>query len=180
MPLAWLLPKPWADLPPLPAAPAFALGWLGSLALLIWGWRQVSSRRVAVAFAGTAALAMVYLHLIALPAVEAYRDEKPLAARIRARLGGDLAGLALYQTRQPVFYLAAPGPLAEFDAADELRPAIRSGAVRWLLGRARDLQPLGRLGRVLEAEATQPWEGAAGRADQLHLVLVELSGKNEE
>jgi 4-amino-4-deoxy-L-arabinose transferase-like glycosyltransferase len=180
LPAAWLLARPWSDLPPLPAAAGFALGWLGCLGLLAWAWRSASPPRLTAAFAGAAALTMAYLYLIAVPAADAYRDEKPFAARIRARLGGHLDGLALYQTRQPVFYVAAPGPLAEFETADELRAAIQSGSVRWLLGRARDLAPLGPVGHVVDAEPTHPWETSAERTEKLQLLRAEKVRENND
>src|SRR5439155_24686413 len=54
LPVAWLLPEPWAALPPLPAAPAFAIGWLCCLGLVTCGWRKA-------ALACTATLAMGYV-----------------------------------------------------------------------------------------------------------------------
>jgi 4-amino-4-deoxy-L-arabinose transferase-like glycosyltransferase len=163
---ASLLPEPWAALPSLPAAPAFAIGWLFCLTLAACRCRQA-------AFACTAALAMMYLNLIAMPAAERYRDDKPFAARVRLRLGADLAGLALYQTREPVFYLGSPRPIAEYDSPAALREAIRSGAAVWAIGRARDLTGLGPTGTVVDAEVTHPWEGETARGNKLQLVRLD-------
>jgi 4-amino-4-deoxy-L-arabinose transferase-like glycosyltransferase len=172
LPSARLLPEPWNDLPPLPAATTFAFGWLCCLVLPVWGWRRLHSRRVVVVFGPIAVFSMVYLHLMALPVVEWYRGYKDFAARIRLRLGEQLAGLALYQTREPVFYLASPRPISEFDSPDVLRNAVRRDGICWVIGRSRDLAALGPVGTVIDAEPTQPWEDKTARGNKLQLVRV--------
>ena len=175
LPAARLLPEPWNELPPLPAVTTFAFGWLCCLAISIWGWRRSQSGRVAVVFGTIAVLSMGYLHLIALPMVERYRGEEEFAARVRLRLGADLAGLALYRTREPVFYLAAPKPIPEFETPDTLRNAMRPDGMNWVIGRSRDLAALGPVGTVVDTEPTQPWEDKSARANKLQLVRVEFA-----
>jgi hypothetical protein len=173
LPSARLLLEPWKDLPPLPAATEFALGWFCCFALSVWGWCRSQSGRVAVIFGTIAVLSMGYLHLIALPILERYRGDKEFAARVRLRLGDDLAGLALYQTREPVFYLASPRPIPEFDSPDVLPNAVRRDGICWVIGRSRDLAALGPVGTVIDAEPTQPWEDKTARGNKLQLVRLE-------
>jgi 4-amino-4-deoxy-L-arabinose transferase-like glycosyltransferase len=175
LPAARLLPERWNSLPSLPAPFAFALGWVCCLALAAWAWRRLQASRVAVVFGTIAVLSMGYLHLVALPAVEAYRGDKAFAERVRYRIGGDLTGLALYQTRQPVFYLASPRPIREFDSPDMLRNAAGSHAIRWVIGRARDLSAIGPGRAVIDCEPTYAWEDATARGNKLQLVRLECA-----
>jgi 4-amino-4-deoxy-L-arabinose transferase-like glycosyltransferase len=158
LPPEWVLPGAWAGLPAAPATTAFALGWLACLAGLAWAWQ---SGRMAVAAGLVAALAMTYLFLLLLPSVEPYRGEREFAAQVRRVVGPDRAGLALYRTRELVYYLNAPGPIAEFDTPADLRAAAVGGWLHWAVLRRRDLGCLPTPVQVLVEETTYPWDGEA-------------------
>jgi 4-amino-4-deoxy-L-arabinose transferase-like glycosyltransferase len=154
-----LWPAPWDQLPPLPS-PIFGALILGATAVIAVTWRM---RALVVFVIGASA----YLFLIAIPATEQYRTQKPFLAEVRARLGDDLPKLTLYRAREAIYYLNPAAPLAEFNSPDELR----SGSMPdWLLARERDLVEIGPVGKVVLREPSQPWEAGDLRSSKLVLL----------
>ena len=134
VPLSAVLPAQWADLPSAPARGLLALGWLACMLAVAVAWWRPRPARIAAATGFVASLAMAYVFAIALPAAEQYRGERPFADTVRDTVGSDSADLALYHTRELVYYLGYANPLAEFlDTPTELAAAIRAGQVKWLI-----------------------------------------------
>jgi 4-amino-4-deoxy-L-arabinose transferase-like glycosyltransferase len=171
LPLGSLLPAPWCDLPLPPAAGAGIACCLISLALLGWVWVRMTPGRLTLGLGVSGGLAWFYLFVLAAPEAEVYRDSREFASQVRLHVAEDLDQLALFRTREPVFYLDFPHPLPEFYQPHELDQAIRVQRVRWIVGRQRDLASSGVPGRVLARERSFPWETEAGR--QAKLILLE-------
>ncbi len=173
LPASWALPAPWSAIPPAPYRAVLALGLLACVFAVVHAFRGKSPQRFALASGAIAYFGLAYFFLAVLPAADAYRDEKDFAERVRVTLGDGPAGLALYRTREPVYYLGFANPLPEYDEGGALDEALRAGEVRWLVGRRRDLEPLGLTASVLAEEASYPWEPPARRQDKL--LLLELA-----
>ncbi len=172
LPPAWVLPAGWAALPPAPERVALALGWSACLAALIQAARHPRPMHAAGATGLVAVLAMAYVFGVVLPATEPYRGERPFTAAVREAIGPGLRGLALYRTRELVYYLDACEPIPEFDALADLGPAVRRGDVRYLILRRRDLEGLNTPAAVLAEETTYLWDGPAER--QAKAMLLRL------
>src|SRR5207248_5503970 len=82
---AELRPAALKHLPGLPAPSAFVAAWAVSVAAL--AFVAVRRRRIAGALVATAFAFQGYLFIFALPAVDAYRTQRPFAAAVRDRLG---------------------------------------------------------------------------------------------
>jgi 4-amino-4-deoxy-L-arabinose transferase-like glycosyltransferase len=161
------LPEPWSSLPDVPAAPLFAAVWVVILAGISYALFGPQPRRIAVAFATTAGLSMTFLFLFALPAAEQYRGEKTFAQQVRRTVGADTPGLALYRTREVVFYLDLQEHVNEFESDNALSAAVAEGRVRWLIVRERDLDHVPRPYIVANAAAAYPWEERSGKTRAL-------------
>ncbi len=111
-----------------------------------------------MAIGSSAVLFLAYLFLVALPATEAYRGERALTGEARHRLDADATGLALYRTREPVFYLALAEPVPEYDDRESLAEAVSDGRVSWVLARRRDLEAADLPTAIVEGEPTFAWE----------------------
>ena len=147
--------------------------WLACLSALAFACCRFSLQRVTLAMGIVAVTSMTYLYLVALPAIEAYRDGKPFALRVKEKLGADIGRLGLYRTREPVFYLDQPKPIQEFDEPETLRRAFEAGKVRWLIVRRRDLDALPMATTIMDREATFDWEDDPTRPGRLVLVDLE-------
>jgi 4-amino-4-deoxy-L-arabinose transferase-like glycosyltransferase len=181
LPPSWVLPRPWSDLPAAPVLSVFGLCWLACLAGVGYALCRFRPDRVAISTAVVAYASMAYLFLVALPAADVYRNEKPFAEEVRRRLSSETAGLALYRTREPVFYLRLSDPIPEYETVAALAAAVRDGGVRWLLLRRRDLAGLGLSGTVEASEASFPWEGEDQRGNKVLLLrLAPDRGSNRQ
>ena len=118
-------------------------------------------------------LSMAYLYLFAIPAVETYRDDRGFAGRVKQVVGDEIDGLAFYRTREPVFYLNIPAPLEEYNDGKALAEAHRTGRVRWVIGRRRDLADIDLPASVIDSEASYSWEEASQRSNKLLLVHLD-------
>lgn len=172
VPAAALLPDPWDRLPALPAPAAFVVLWLLCAASVGCALSKPELRRIAWCFSIIASSFMIYLYLFALPAVEAYRTQKPFADAVKAAIGADMDRLALYRTRAIVFYLDSPVPLAEYHTPEDLVNGVDEGRVRWIILRRRDWESLEDKGSPRISETVQPWEGAVQIGTKLLLVEV--------
>jgi len=173
LPIQTLLPAPWCDLPPPPAAAGGIACCLVSLALLIRAWPNLQRGPLVLGLGGASFLAWFYLFVLAAPEAEAYRDGREFASRVRACVAGQVDRLALFRTREPVFYLDLPHSVPEFYQAAEVAEAIQEQRISWLVGRQRDVEVAGLQGRVLTRERSFPWETEATR--QGKLVLLECA-----
>ncbi|MFL5338626.1 MAG: ArnT family glycosyltransferase [Gemmataceae bacterium] len=171
LPRHWL-PGPSDQLPPAPAWPVVVAGWVAAIFGVTAVWRRFDSRRVAVALGGVAAGAMAYLYLIAIPATEDWRWQRSFAAEVRRETGSE--PLALYRTRELVYYLDAPADLAEFESEADLRSAVDTGRVRWLILREVDLPRLTLPSHVVVRAGGFTWDQATNRT---LLVRCETAGR---
>jgi 4-amino-4-deoxy-L-arabinose transferase-like glycosyltransferase len=170
-PLQPFFPEPWNRLPELPCPVAFAIFWLVCAGSIGFTSAKLEPRRIALCSSVIAASAMAYWYVFALPAVEIYRTQKPFAQAVKDRIGTE-PNLALYRTRDIVYYLDAPGPLAEYATQEEMQNAIEAGRVTRLILRRGDWESLKLDGTVRVEEAIQPWENATHA--KMKLVLVEV------
>jgi 4-amino-4-deoxy-L-arabinose transferase-like glycosyltransferase len=170
-PLQTLLPEPLDQLPALPCPAAFLTLWLSCIGAVVFALCNLQPRRIGNCSCVIAAAAMFFLYVVALPAVEPFRTQKPFADAVRAETNG-AADIALFRTREIVFYLNPSGPLPEFATPDELRAGIASGHVPWVILRRRDWQHLTIDATVRIEEEMQPWENAAQADTKLLLVEV--------
>ena len=166
------LPEPWNRLPPLPEPRWYVVTWLVSLAAVGIGFARLGTGRIAGPLAVIAIAGLAYLNLAAIPAIERYRTGRPFAAQVRRVIGDDWPHVAYYRTHELVYYLAAPGPIAEYDGEglDALREALRKREVRFVLVRSRDAGALGERVTVVAEEPMHPWDDATQRGDRLLLM----------
>jgi 4-amino-4-deoxy-L-arabinose transferase-like glycosyltransferase len=170
-PPAWFLTGSWAALPPAPERIAVAVGWLACLTVLAWAWR---TGQIAAGTGAVALLVMIYVYLVALPAAEPYRGERDFATKVRRLVGPDATGLALYRTRELVYYLGYPEPIAEFDSLADVRAAAAAGRVRRVILRRRDLDGLRTPANTLAEEPMYPWDGLIERGAKALLLDLDV------
>jgi len=158
-----LLPEARQHLPPLPARPVFTACWLLALGAIAFAWLRFRPGRAAFAAGVTALAAMIYLYLVALPATEALRGQRSFATAVRDAVAAEDGSLALYRTRDIVYYLDSPYEIAEYETEADLAVAVHQGRVRWLILREQDCQRLN-LPLVVTARARSfDWDGTANR-----------------
>lgn len=168
-----ILRGPLATLPNAPDQMLYAILWLVSVAGVFYALRRYSPRRVAISTGIAAYLAMIYLYVFAMPAVDAFRGEKSFALETVALLHDGTSRLAFYKTLGPVFYLNSPSEIPRFDNPAELSAAIKKQKLHWIITRRRDLAQIRLPAAIKLEEASFPWEGASQRRDKQ--VLIELS-----
>ena len=172
-----MLPGALATLPDVPAAPLFAAIWMVCLIAIgftIWRYRM---QRVAVSTAMIAALSMSYLNLVAMPLAETYRGHREFAERVRQSIGGDEAQLALYRTREIVYYLHPPRDIREFTDEVTMADAVRRGSVRFAIVHERDVGKLSLPCEMIAREPSHAWDtDAAG----VRTVLVAFRGLGQD
>jgi hypothetical protein len=130
-------------------------------------------RRIGMCFGVMAVAAMAYFYLFALPATEVYRTQKPFADAVKEHVRSAHHELAICNTRDIVYYLHAPAPLAEYHTPTELQAGGVDQVVRWLIVRRRDWESTDRVGTVLIEESIRPWDDAETTRNKL--LLVEIS-----
>jgi 4-amino-4-deoxy-L-arabinose transferase-like glycosyltransferase len=165
-------PSPWNAFPPTPARMVFAIFWVIAAASVLyaaWNYRTAS---VAMSFAVVAYLGMTYLYVVAMPAADAYRTEKPFAATVVRELHGNFSTLSFFRTQGPLFYLAPPKPIPQFDKAAAFRAAIGRDGLKWVIVRRRDFPLLRVPSTIVLRETTFPWEGAQAHRNKQLLVNI--------
>jgi hypothetical protein len=140
-----------------------------SLAAIVLALIGSNPQRRAACFVAIAFAFQAYLYVFALPALEAYRTQKPFAEAVKERLGSDIGRVALFRTREIVYYLDK-APLAEYHTPRDL---VQAPGLRWIILRRQDWESLGMTGIVIAAETVQPWEGDDQAANKLLLVEVD-------
>jgi 4-amino-4-deoxy-L-arabinose transferase-like glycosyltransferase len=174
LPPAMILRGSMAALPAAPDRVIFALLWIISIASIYYALRSYRPERVAVSMGIIAYCVMTYIFIFAMPAADAYRGEKPFGLQTVSLLRGDTSHLALYKTEGPLFYLNPPAPLPEFDHLRDLKSALGSDDIRWLIVRRRDVPELGVPMTELLHEASFPWETPAQVRNKV--VLLKIGG----
>ncbi len=168
-----LLPSPWNQLPPLPTPGAFAALMFAGFASVVGAFYRWSTGRVAVSFAVVAIGSMVYWFLFALPVEEQYRTQKPFLAVVKTHIGSSIHQTVLYRTRETVYYLDPPEPLAEAAIPEQLQLVLKNSPTRWVLARNRDLAEIGPVGHVVLEEPRHPWEDEDVIGSKLVLLEVD-------
>jgi len=110
--------------------------------------------------------------VLAFPAGDLYRGEKPFAAQVRQLIGDEPSQLVFYKNAGPVFYLNLPAPVTMYDRLADLDNAVKNGSVRWIIVRRRNLKELDFPTRQLAAESTYPWDPR--EHDLNGMVLLEI------
>jgi 4-amino-4-deoxy-L-arabinose transferase-like glycosyltransferase len=173
LPAHWILRGPLASLPELPAFLVYAAIWLACLVAVMITVRRFRTDRIAASVGVIAALSMGYLNLIALPLAESYRGHREFAEKIRNSIGDDESQLALYRTREIVYYLRPSRDVREFTDDAAIAEAVRRGSVRWAIVHERDVGKLGVPCETIAREPSQPWDSDAAGA---RAVLVAFRG----
>jgi len=166
------LPQPYAQLPSAPSLGIFAIFWIGSIAALTYAIRRFRSDRILIAVGAIAWLFMFYFFVFAMPAGDAYRSEKPFAAKVRTLIGNDGSSLAFFRNQGPVFYLGYPQPVPEYDKLAELNAALATGNVRWLIVRRRDIALMKFPSAPVAAETLYPWDPEQHSLNSMVLLRV--------
>jgi len=174
LPPGWLLPGRLANLPSIPVPVIFVVAWIACVAGVIYAIRRYSPARIAVSVGIIAYLAMAYIYLFAMPAADAYRDEKPLASQILATLHGDTSHLAYFRTQEGLFYLNPPAPLPQFEKAPDLANAIQQNGIDWIIVRRKDVPAISAPTETVLSEQSFPWEDE----DQLKNKVVVVQVKH--
>src|SRR5262249_8085493 len=160
----------------LPILPAVALLIAHLLSLrrgeLIRPARALRPRRGGFGVGVLAVVGRGVLHLVVYPAIEPLRGHREFATKVRGVVG-DGDELALYRTREVVYYLRPPREVREFSSEVALGNAVRAGEVRWAIVHERDAARLGVPCTTL-ARSSQQDEGSGARA-----VLVEFTRESE-
>lgn len=162
-------PAPLDQFPPLPVPAALVAAWAVGVAAVAMA--AIRRRGIGLALAVAVFALQIYVFAVAQPAIDADRTQRAFAAAARDRLGGDV-GLALYRTREIVYYLDPPAPVPEVYEPGELQSAVGRGEVRWVILRRRDRAALGGRGTDVLAEPVGPWDAADRAGTKLLLVRV--------
>jgi 4-amino-4-deoxy-L-arabinose transferase-like glycosyltransferase len=175
IPPHWILPAPWNQLPDAPALPMLAIYWISSIVAIGWALRGLSSTRIVLSIGIVAYLFMIYFFVFAMPAGDAWRDEKPFALQVRSLIADQTSELAFFTNEGPTFYLDLPKPVPEYGRVADLSAAVASGKVRWIVVRRRDIQRL-KLPVVVEvSETVYPWDSEDHKLNRMVLVEVRRS-----
>ncbi|MBV8056567.1 MAG: glycosyltransferase family 39 protein, partial [Deltaproteobacteria bacterium] len=167
-----LLPPPYSLLPMLPRPRIFAICWIISLSTAAYTLIHYSRKRLLLSVSVTSYLLLCYLFMFAMPAGDQWRGEKPFAEAVRRLINGHPAELASFKTQPPVFYLGLAQPVPEYDTVAELESAIRSGRIKWVILRRRDVPALDMPAGEAAHEPSYSWDS---REHQLNaLVLMKL------
>jgi 4-amino-4-deoxy-L-arabinose transferase-like glycosyltransferase len=169
-----VLPRPYSMLPPAPNRLLFGVFWLGSIAALIFAMRDFVAERIFGSVAVIAYLFMFYLFVLAFPAGDLYRGEKPFAATVRQLIDDQSGKLVFYNNAGPAFYLDLPKPVPEYDHLKDLDSAVKQGSVHWIIVRRGDLGQLDFPTTQLAAEATYPWDPRQHGLNAMVLVATQL------
>jgi 4-amino-4-deoxy-L-arabinose transferase-like glycosyltransferase len=178
LPPSWIMPRPFDELPMLPAPMLYAGIWIASVAGVIYAMRRITPARIAVSLGIIAYLSMVYIYLFAMPATEAYRDEKPFAAVVMAKVGAEIDSLAFFNNLEGFFYIEPFMPHALFLDPAALHRAIEHGRVRWVMVKERDLAGLKLNGDVAAREKSFPWQGEQGIRNSIVLIRLQAQDRN--
>jgi 4-amino-4-deoxy-L-arabinose transferase-like glycosyltransferase len=174
LPTRVLLPPPYSLLPMLPRPGIFAVCWILSLSIAAYAFIRYSRKRVLLSVSILSYLLLSYLFIFAMPAGDQWRSEKTFAEAARRLIKGHPAELASFKTQPPVFYLGVAEPVPQYDTLAELESAIRSGRIKWVILRRRDIPALDMPAREAAFEPSYPWDSREHRLNAL--ILMKLEG----
>jgi 4-amino-4-deoxy-L-arabinose transferase-like glycosyltransferase len=150
---------------------------LPAASILVARFLAACSPRLTATFGGFAILAIGGFYLVVQPTMESYRWQRPFAEQVRTAIGNDMDGIALFHTRELVYYLNSAQDLTEFDSDQLLRQAVEAGRVRWLLANERDLAKL-RLPMTVVAQAPiHRWDKGFENGGRTVLARYEGGGR---
>ncbi|MBV8360643.1 MAG: glycosyltransferase family 39 protein [Deltaproteobacteria bacterium] len=167
-----LLPTPYSLLPTLPWPWIFATCWILSFGTAVYAFICYSRKRILLAVSVTSYLMLCYLFMFAMPAGDQWRGEKSFAEAVRQLIDGCSAELVSFKTQPPVFYLGLAEPVPQYDTLAELKSAITSGRIKWVILRRRDVLALDMPAHVAIFEPNYPWNSREHHLNAL--VLMEL------
>ena len=166
-----ILPAPYDRLPPLPARPWFAVGWLLALTLVAGAILRPHLRPFATLAVTAAGLSFGLL--VVFPAMDEYRTRRGFAEDVNRATAAEPEKLALYHSRDVVFQLNRTTALPDFEEPETFHAAARAGEIRWVIVRKRYLPQLAKTNTaVILEEATYPWEGADQLGDKMLLLKI--------
>jgi 4-amino-4-deoxy-L-arabinose transferase-like glycosyltransferase len=168
------LPGRLAHLPSLPHPDVFAMMWVAGAAGVLYALFRPRPRARFIAVCVAAYLALAYIFIVAMPAVEGYRGERVFARAVNARFNGAPEALAMYKIWGPglAFYLRSPRPIPQFDDPAALAAYLARSKTRWVITRAQDLGALQLPFVIIEREPSFPWEPAKRRRGKYLLLQI--------
>ncbi len=170
LPPSAVLPGDNAAIPPLPARGLYFVLLLAIVGTFVWAWRDM--RRIGVAFASLATLGLGYVFLVAMPAAETYRTERPFLLEVRDKFGDQLDQLGILGAQAPVYYLGQSPPFQYFTDRSKLHRAVRGGGVKLIILKQREIPRLGFPVEVVITERALPWESKSTLKGKVALVRV--------
>ena len=176
LPPSMLLPAPYSFLPRLPQGVIFTGCWILSVACAVYAFIRYSRQRVFFSMGLLSYLFLFYLFVFAMPAGDKWRSEKPFAEATRRLINGQFSELASFKTQAPVFYLQPAKPMLECNTLVELQLAYRSGRIKWVIVRKRDVPALDLPAREVAFERSFPWDSPEHRSNALVLMKLGQPG----
>ena len=161
----------WAGFAGLPRPDVFLAGWVVVAVCVGRAAARFTPTRAAVSLVAIAVWGMGYCYLAALPDLETYRTTRPFLERVRELTADRPADVALYRTRDAVWYLDPGAALPECGSAEEVATRMEAGSNRWGLLKEQDLDMVAGRVRVVLREPAHAWDG--GEVLGKKLVLVE-------
>jgi len=168
-----LLPPPYSLLPMLPRPRIFAACWILSLSTAAYALIRYSRMRILLSVSVVSYLLLCYLFMFAMPAGDRWRGEKSFAGATKRLINGHPAELASFKTQTPVFYLGLAEPIPEYDTQVELEAAIRSGRIKWVIVRRRDVPALDMPAYEAAFEPSYPWDSREHHLNALVLMKLQ-------
>ena len=162
----------WDEFAGLPQPRLFLAGWAVVVASVAAAAVRFTPTRVGVSLGAIAIWAMSYCYLAAMPDLEPYRTTRPFLERVREATTDGPADVALYRTRDAVWYLNPGAALLECESAADLATRLEAGTTRWGLLKKQDFDSVSGRTRAVLREPSHPWDGPDARGKKL--VLVEL------
>jgi 4-amino-4-deoxy-L-arabinose transferase-like glycosyltransferase len=173
LPPRLLLPMPYSLLPMLPQPGIFAACWIVSMGTAAYVFIRYSRGRILLSVSVLSYLILSYLFILAMPAGDKWRGEKPFAEATRRLIDGHPAELASFKTQPPVFYLGLAEPVPEYETLAELESAIRRGPIKWVILRRRDIRALDLPAHEAAFEPSYAWDTREHRLNALVLMRLE-------
>jgi 4-amino-4-deoxy-L-arabinose transferase-like glycosyltransferase len=180
LPARWVLPGEWAELPRAPVLPVFVAIWLACCVGIGLAYRHFNARSIVRSVGVVATLWLAYLNLIAIPSVEEFRGQREFAEFVRQSVGDDESQLALFRTREIVYYLHPSHHVAEFATDVEMAEAVRRGDVRFAIVHERDLDKLGLPCETVAREPSQSWNTEAAGSRSILVAFRDANGNRQE
>jgi 4-amino-4-deoxy-L-arabinose transferase-like glycosyltransferase len=173
LPPTLILPRPYSFLPILPRRAMFAICWIVSLGTAAYASIRYSRIQMLIAVSVASYVVLLYLFIVAMPAADQWRGEKQFAQETRSLIDGHPAELASFKVQPPMFYLGLSEPVPEYSDLSQLESDIRSGPVKWVILRRRDISALKLPAHPAAFQPTYPWDSREHRLNALVLMKLE-------